>query len=189
MCKSHAFHRTNAITCSANIIEGFSGIWYPSSVIESIYELLIDGPDIDRYGYADDIYISALFKRLGIPVYGDSFDNDICYYALPHIDPLWVTNNGENGNNIKAISAFLKEPDGDNVLEIHLSDAMAIALSSGAVNINTILREIKQPPSFIILTTENHNEALKQWVQFLPIKNIAYVNDLPVAASLRLSLG
>lgn len=104
--KGHRVKHGGSISFN-DILEGFGGVWYPSGIFSSLDMNVLSCPDIDRFGYADDIYISYLFRKLHIPTYYD-LDYSLEERPLPYIDALRVVNTGESGNNMTAIQHFIQ---------------------------------------------------------------------------------
>lgn len=94
-----------------NVIEGVFGAYYPSDVLCRLNKADLRCPDMVHYKYCDDVYISVLLARSGIPVATNpSLTASVMFdWCMPMIQPLWEQNRGENGNNFIAITALLSE--------------------------------------------------------------------------------
>lgn len=156
-----------------NVIEGFAGIWYPVNIFSNIDKEVLLNPDIEHFGYADDIFISYLMRKLHIPTYY-KLDLQLPLYqrALPYIDALHVTNNGENGNNINALK-YLREIPAVPIMILNIdSTTRYISFKNIYDNIVSISKHF-----YIVVRMDNSMRYIKNKIEYsLPVNTCICTN-------------
>lgn len=167
-------YRHGGLLSFNNVIEGFAGIWYPVNIFSDIEKDVLLNPDIERFGYADDIFISYLIRKLHIPTYYkiDVRSSPLFRRALPYIDALHVTNNGENGNNMNALQHFHEIPAAPiMILNINGTDEH-ISFKNLYDNIVSISKHF-----YVVVRMDNSMQYIKNKIEYkVPINTCICTN-------------
>ncbi len=163
--KSKRFKHAGSLSFN-NVIEGFAGIWYPVNIFSDINNEVLRNPDIEHFGYADDIFISYLIRKSRIPTYYKrDFQDALHLRALPYIDALHVTNSGENGNNMNALK-YIREIPTVPIIVINIDRADKYLSFNDLYNtINSIAKQC-----YVVVRLDDSMQYLKNKIEYrLPV--------------------